>query len=114
MRNILINFLFLLSASVLLSQNQDCGIIAPNLFDTVEDEYGATKVIWTIELPCKAEKISVQLFNRWGETLIEKEEWDIEENLEVDGTEIKSQMLFYKISLHLKGEEIEYQGSVKR
>jgi hypothetical protein len=114
MRATLLSLFFLVTATFAFSQHKDCDIILPSSFVILENEFEETNALWRIEIPCEAEKVVVQLINRWGKIIVETEDFNVNNLLEVDGTHIKPQVLFYKVSLEIDGELIEYQGNVKR
>ena len=114
MRATLLSLFFLVTATFAFSQHKDCDIILPSSFVISENEFGETNALWRIEIPCEAEKVVVQLINRWGKIIVETEDFNVSKLLEVDGTHIKPQVLFYRVSLQIGSELIEYQGNVKR
>ncbi len=113
MKIIFLSLVIICSATFGLSQTEDCAILLPSVFVTDEDEFGAERKVLTIELPCPVEKITVQLLNRWGKTLIEKEELNVEGHIKLDGTNLKPQTLICSVVVKINNEEQKYYGNVR-
>ena len=107
-------FFCLYFTTISISQTEDCIVHIPSLFVTEEDQFGETYTVWIIELSCPAEKASIQLYNRFGKKLIEKDEFNVQDVFKIDGTEIKSQSLFYSLTVQINGEEKVYNGVIIR
>lgn len=113
MKNALFILFALFFSSLGLSQNSDCNLVVPTIFEKEKDEFSNTQTVWRLNFTCTPEKIHVQLINRFGKTVVEKEAFAIEEELVIDGTGIKPQTLFYSIEIIHNGEKENHKGTVQ-
>lgn len=112
MKIIFLSLVMLCVATFGISQTEDCGIVLPSMFVTEEDESGEERKLFIVELPCPAEKITVQLIDRWGKMVAEKEELEIEGSVQLDGTDLKPQTLFISVVVTINGQDQKYNGMV--
>jgi hypothetical protein len=93
---------------------ESCDFVIPSMFVTKTDEDGVRRAVLRIEFPCVTEYVSIQIYNRWGKVVLEKDDFIDGTVFELDGTTLKNQNYVYELNVKREGEEIVHTGIVAK